>query len=228
MWTFVTRDPAESPFALCQEAGRGRWARALSFSSGIHLAILLAMAWPSKPIFVKPNLLARGAGGTATLNVTPLYVPLDLQTQVEVQQSKLSLPAVRAQKKRVQKNTISHKRHNVLEADQAKDQVEIGSKQGSALDGPAFGEEVKPALPMDFQEPTIHRSELPIGLQGDVVVEITIDEQGKVVQERLLQGLGHGIDEKVIAAVHDWHFRPATRNGVAIPSKHDVHFHFPS
>jgi TonB family protein len=96
------------------------------------------------------------------------------------------------------------------------------------MEGPSFGDEVKPALPIDFQEPTIHRSELPIGLQGDVVVEITIDEQGKVVQERLLQGLGYGIDEKVIAAVHDWTFRPATRNGVAIPSKHDVHFHFPS
>ena len=223
MWTFVSRNPAESPFALCQEAVKGLWARAFSISSGIHLVILLAIAWPSKPIFVKPNLLARGAGGTATLNVTPLYVPQDLQTQAEVRQSRLSLPAVRAQKSKV-----SHKRHNVLEAEKAKDQVEIGSKQGSAMDGPSFGDEVKPALPMDFQEPTIHRSELPVGLQGDVVVEITIDDQGKVVQERLLQGLGHGIDEKVIAAVHDWHFRPATRNGVAIPSKHDVHFHFPS
>jgi TonB family protein len=223
MWTFVSRDPAESPFALCQEAGKGRWRRAFSISSGIHLVILLIIAWPAKPVFVKPNLLARGAGGTATLNVTPLYLPLDLQTQAQVQPSQLSLPAVRAQKSK-----ISRKRHNVLEADKAKDQVEIGSKQGSAMDGPSFGDEVKPALPIDFQEPTIHRSELPIGLQGDVVVEITIDEQGKVVQERLLQGLGHGIDEKVIAAVHDWTFRPATRNGVAIPSKHDVHFHFPS
>ncbi len=223
MWTFLTRDPAESPFALCQEAGKGRWARAFSISTGIHLVVLLAMAWPAKPIFVKPNLLARGAGGTATLNVTPLYAPLDLQTQAKVQQSQLSLPVVRAQK-----GKVSRKRHNVLEADKAKDQMEIGSKQGSSMDGPSDGDEVKPALPMDFQEPTIHRSELPIGLQGDVVVEITIDEQGKVIQERLLQGLGHGIDEKVIAAVHDWHFRPATRNGIAIPSKHDVHFHFPS
>src|SRR5258708_1138336 len=101
MWTFVSRNPAESPFALSQEAGKGRWARAFSTSIGIHLLILLAMAWPSKPVFVKPNLLARGAGGTATLNVTPLYVPKDLQTQAEVQQSKLSLPAVRAQKSKV-------------------------------------------------------------------------------------------------------------------------------
>ena len=219
----MSRDPAESPFAMCQEPGRGRWFRSFSISTGVHLIILLAVAWPSKPLFVKTNLLARGLGGTSALNVTPLYVPQDIQTQAEVQPSQLSLPAVKAKKSKV-----SHKRHNVLEADKPKDQLEIGSRQGSAMEGAAFGDEVKPALPLDFQEPSIHRSELPSGLQGDVVVEITIDEQGKVTEERLLQGLGHGIDEKVIAAVHDWHFRPATRNGVAISSKHDVHFHFPS
>jgi periplasmic protein TonB len=223
MWIFVSRDPAASPFALCQEAGGGRWARAFSASTLVHLVILGVMALPSKPVFVKPNLLARGAAGTAALNVTPLYLRQELRKQTEVHKAQLSLPAVRTAKSRV-----NRKSHNDLEAEKPKDQVELGSAKGSALEGPVFGDEVKPALPLDFQEPTIRRSELPTGLQGDVVVEITIDEQGKVTEERLLQGVGHGIDEKVIAAVHDWHFRPATRNGIAIPSKHDVHFHFPS
>jgi outer membrane biosynthesis protein TonB len=49
-----------------------------------------------------------------------------------------------------------------------------------------------------------------------------------VVEEKLLQGIGPGIDERVLAAVRDWHFRPATRNGVAIPFKYDARFHFPS
>jgi len=110
--------------------------------------------------------------------------------QAEVRSSQLSLPAATSPKK----VKVSRKRHNVLEADKPKDQTEIGSTQGSSMDGPAFGDEVKPALPLDFQEPRIHRSELPSGLQGDVIVEITIDEQGKVTDERLLQGLGHGID----------------------------------
>jgi protein TonB len=61
-----------------------------------------------------------------------------------------------------------------------------------------------------------------------VIVEITIDAQGIVVAERLLQGLGHGVDERVIAVLRDWRYHPATRNGVPIPSKYDVHFHFPS
>jgi protein TonB len=61
-----------------------------------------------------------------------------------------------------------------------------------------------------------------------VIVEISIDAQGIVVAERLLQGLGHGVDERVIAVLRDWRYHPATRNGVPIPSKYDVHFHFPS
>jgi protein TonB len=84
---------------------------------------------------------------------------------------------------------------------------------------------VKPALPVAFQGLKIFRSELPNCPQGDVIVEITIDARVPVVEERLLQGLGHGVDDRVIAVLRDWHFRPATRNGVAIPSKHDVHFH---
>jgi hypothetical protein len=42
----------------------------------------------------------------------------------------------------------------------------------------------------------------------------------------VLQSLGAAIDNKVLAALENWHFRPATRNGVAIPSKQDVYYHF--
>jgi hypothetical protein len=34
------------------------------------------------------------------------------------------------------------------------------------------------------------------------------------------------IDEKVLAALESWHFHPATRDGIPIPSKQDVHYHF--
>jgi len=44
---------------------------------------------------------------------------------------------------------------------------------------------VKPALPVAFQDIKIPRSELPSGIHGDVIVEITIDAQGSVVEERL-------------------------------------------
>src|SRR3954451_9650901 len=133
MWIFVSREPAESPFAMCQEAWRGRWSRALSISFAVHLFLVILIACPAKPIFVKPNLLARGVGGTATLVSTPLYVPQHTEARAEVHAPQLSVPAAPSPRK----TKVSHKRHNVLEEDKPKDQVEVGSRQGSSIDGPA-------------------------------------------------------------------------------------------
>ena len=85
-----------------------------------------------------------------------------------------------------------------------------------------------PALPQVFPDPPVARSELPPGVSGDVIVEVTIDEQGNVTGLKLTQGIGYGVDEKVLAVLRQWRFRPATRNGYNIASQHLVHFHYPA
>jgi periplasmic protein TonB len=206
-------------------AQRRRWSFSVSVSSVIHLLVVIVFCWPTVPVFVRPALIARGEGGSATPSSVVLYAPNDLQIAASSSPPLLSLPVAR---KKPNKAKL-RKRANVLEEpDKTPNQAEAGSENGSAYDGLASGDEVKPALPIAFQDLKIYRSELPGGIQGDVIVEITIDTQGAVVEERLLQGLGHGVDDRVIAVLRDWRFHPATRNGVAIPSKHDVHFHFPS
>ena len=215
-WTTLTQS---------QPARRRRWTFSVSLASLIHGLVLVVLCWPTAPVFVKPNWLAHGEGGSATPVSVVLYVPDDLQLAELSKPPLLSLPASAQTKTQ---RTKLRKRTNVLERDKPSTSAEAGSELGSAYDGPTTGEEVKPALPVTFQDLRIPRSELPSGVQGDVIVEITIDAAGSVVEEKLLQGLGHGVDERVIAVLRDWHFRPATRNGVAIPSKHDVHFHFPS
>ena len=187
--------------------------------------VLAALCWPTAPVFVKPVALAHGEGGSATPVSVVLYVPNDLQLAASSNPPLLSLPA--STKKKAQKTRI-RKRTNVLEEEKPTNSAEAGSELGSAYDGPTTGDEVKPALPVVLQDLKIPGSELPSGVHGDVIVEITIDAEGKVVDEKLLQGLGHGVDERVIAAVRDQRYRPATRNGVPISSKRDVHFHFPS
>ena len=206
-------------------ARQRRWRVSFAGSVALHAVIVAVLCWPAAPVFVKPKLLAHGEGGSATPVSVALYVPNDLQLVTANKPPLLSLPS--SAKKKPQKTKIS-KRTNVLEEDKSSNPAEAGSEQGSAYDGPSSGDEVRPALPVTFQDLKIPRSDLPSGVQGDVIVEITIDAQGAVVEEKLLQGLGHGVDERVIAVLHDWRFHPATRNGVAIPSKHDVHFHFPS
>jgi TonB family protein len=205
------------------DAERKRRSFALVLSVTLHVSALLFFCWPTTPIFVKPNMLARGEGGSSAPAAVALYLPPDLPSQTE-HQAKLSLPVLRQLQKSKAK---ARKRHNVLEQEAA-GLREIGSLDGSAAEGSTYGDEVKPALPVTFSDPQISPWDAPSGVQGDVIVEITIDTTGKVSETRLLHGLGPGIDEKVMAAAREWHFRPATRNGIAVPSKQDYRFHFPS
>jgi protein TonB len=101
-----------------------------------------------------------------------------------------------------------------------------GARYGSLAYETLSGPDVRAALPLVFPDPVLDAAELA-GNAGDVVVEITIDDQGNVMQEALLRGLSPSVDQKVLAAVAHWRFRPATRNGVPMASKQDVYYHFP-
>jgi periplasmic protein TonB len=101
-----------------------------------------------------------------------------------------------------------------------------GMPYGTLANGPAFGDEIRPALPIAATDPVVDPHDLAGRGEGSVIVEVTIDDQGNIVQKVVLQSLGPLIDNKVLAALESWRFRPATRNGVAIPSKQDVYYHF--
>ncbi len=103
-----------------------------------------------------------------------------------------------------------------------------GSPYGRLPGSPITGDEVVPALPEVFPDPPVSRSDMPAGVQGDVIVEVTIDAEGNVVQTKLLQGIGYGIEQKVLSVLPRWHFRPASKDGVTIASQHIVYFHYPS
>lgn len=211
------------PSAQAGELGTERRALPLSMivSAAVHSAVLVVLCWRVGPMFLKPEILARGSGGDSTPNSTVLYFPQSKIFETNPQSAILSLPAAPKQNKR-------QKRANVLEREKQTNAQEAGSRLGTGTDGPSEGDEIKPGFATTFPDPGVARWELPGGLQGEVIVELTIDEQGKVVEEKLIKGLGHGVDEKVIATLRDWRFRPATRNGIAIPFKYDAHFHFPS
>jgi periplasmic protein TonB len=77
-----------------------------------------------------------------------------------------------------------------------------------------------------FPTPKPDLSVLPRGAKGDVILDVVIDTAGKIADIKITSGLGHGIDETVIATVQQWTFHPATRDGQPIASEQELHFHY--
>jgi protein TonB len=85
-----------------------------------------------------------------------------------------------------------------------------------------------PAKPKLLARPTPAYTEdaRAAGISGKVRVEITVDAQGRVVSVRVLQGLGHGLDEAALAAARAMTFEPAIRCGKAASATFKVGFNF--
>jgi len=103
--------------------------------------------------------------------------------------------------------------------------AQAGQAYGTLYNGQFSGDEIRPALPIATSDPVVWPWQLPES-PGNEVIEITIDEHGEIVRKTVLQSLGADIDSKCLAALDNWHFRPATRNGSPIASKQDAIFPF--
>ncbi|MGA8622180.1 MAG: TonB family protein [Candidatus Sulfotelmatobacter sp.] len=135
-------------------------------------------------------------------------------TQAKIPQPRVSLPPPAAEDNS-KTATLSNLGHGTT----------AGLPYGTLPGGPVYGDEIRPALPVTTADPITYPWELP-ATGGRVVVEITIDERGEIVRKTILESLGSKVDEKVLEALNNWHFHPATHNGVAIPSKQDAIFQF--
>jgi TonB family protein len=192
----------------------------------LHGAILGWFLRQPEPILVQPVEVMAGENGNA---IGIVYLPVDASSTMSVNEQAHTFRYARPHKKRLLK---SHRTAPPTVDDQHATEATVrapnaGSQYGSVETGFAVGPEVLPALPVNFPDPHVTRSELPPGVAGDVIVEITIDVAGNIVNKKVLQTIGYGIDEKVLATLENWRFRPATRYGTPIPSRQDVHFHFP-
>lgn len=63
-------------------------------------------------------------------------------------------------------------------------------------------------------------------LEGEVLLEVSFAANGQLHVNRVVKGLGHGLDEAAIAAANKMRFKPATRNGQAVDSTAIVHVVF--
>jgi protein TonB len=82
------------------------------------------------------------------------------------------------------------------------------------------------ALAKYFPTPQPDLSSMMPGTKGDVVLDIIIDENGKISDLKLIQGIEQKIDETVIATIRQWIFHPANRDGRPVASEQELRFHY--
>jgi TonB family protein len=211
-------------------------AKNLGMSLLLHGLLLGWLLHSPYPRFLAPSSVAYGEYGS----VTHLYWPGPLtegRTDAKTSPARRQSEALRRltwnkshklkkPPKTVAPSAVLEAAIQAGESNPASSTPPAGAPYGSLTDGPATGDEVLPALPVSATDPVVGPNDLAGHGEGSVVVEITIDDKGNIVQKTVLQSLGPLVDAKVLAALENWHFSPATRNGVAIPSKQDVYYHF--
>jgi TonB family protein len=216
-------------FTELQPKNRGfRRHRAVSVSVAAHLAVLAVIVFHNpKVIDLGPAWLAFG-DGAHTYKL--IYVAPDANDDPTSNAAKLVFPRQpsRTRPKPRPSKPEPEPQPVIADAEEGDHNSHAGSPLGTMIDGPITGHEVHVAYSIVHPDPPVDRTELPLDLVGDVVIVVTIDSQGNVVETKIVQAIGHGIDEKIEATLRRWHFQPATLDGTPVASRVDVHYHFPS
>ena len=223
--------PEPEIFLLLQHRKTRRWGLYCSVLG--HLVLIAWMLYPSTPVFVSPSATLAGKNGSSTIYLyqAPAAAKATVAQELNTEEYRhLILPPARA------KDVKGPRKHpNLARTPQELHQAEsaqtnsppAGSLHGSLAYGESDGAEVRPAIRVSGSEPAVSEFDLAGVKEGNIVVEVTIDERGNIIQKMVLQSLNPAIDQKVLAALEDWHFLPALRDGGAIASKQDVYYHFP-
>lgn len=190
----------------------------------LHLLAFAALIYRPAPRFLKASPSLRGNGGRGNLialATSGVSAPNSSHGDTEKQRlmppsksrKKSPAPGSQAQAAAAQKNLMPGMPGFIL---------------GSLTDGLASDHDVRAAVSIVAPDPPIVRTKLPEWIRGDVIVEVTIDEKGNVIATRVLQTVGFGLDQIIVDTLRQWRYIPAKVDGVAVASREDVHFHFPS
>ncbi len=217
-------------FQQLPQPERKRWRLCLVLSFAAQCAVLLALLYHAAPIFVTPSDAQLGIpGSSGSLSIVYIAPVGPEQPIASDEKPRLVLRAALPKKPKPHKTEPRpDEQLTAATADNAAEQTARGgSPYGHVPGSPLNTDEVVPAFPDVYPDPPVSPGDLPPGVHGDVIVEVTIDPRGDVVETKLLQGIGYGVEQKVLDVLQRWHFHPATRDGVTIASQHIVHFHYP-
>jgi TonB family protein len=90
-------------------------------------------------------------------------------------------------------------------------------KIGGDVSAPVLIHSVEPQYPDNIDETTV---------TGTVQVTIWVDKNGNPSHVRVTRGLGMGLDEKAIVAVHQYRYKPAMKDGKPVMVELNVEVKF--
>jgi TonB family protein len=79
---------------------------------------------------------------------------------------------------------------------------------------------------VDKPKPVYTEEARNLKLEGEVLLEVEFAANGQLRVNRVVKGLGHGLDEAAVSAANKMRFKPAMRNGQAVDSTAIVHVVF--
>ena len=204
--------------------------KGLYVSLALHGLLFAWILYPVTPEYVKPQTVLSGRNGTSMIYLTPAQLKQAASSHVsETMQENAQLTLERKKKIQPKKKAFARTPEALAmdTAVQNKPEAPAGTPYGSLSYGSTDGSEVRPAIRVSGSEPRVSTYDLDGVPEGNIIIEVTIDERGNIVSKLVLRSYNPAVDHKVLAALEDWHFLPALRDGVAIPSKQDVYYHFP-
>ena len=100
-------------------------------------------------------------------------------------------------------------------ADKAADPASVKPYAAPPKYTPVYQVDTQPELASDCQGPYPDEAR-QAGVEGTVVLSVSVDPEGKVSSVKLLRGLGYGLDEAALREIRRCRFRPATKGGEAV------------
>jgi protein TonB len=75
-------------------------------------------------------------------------------------------------------------------------------------------------------EPEFSEEARKAKVSGNVMVNLWVDEKGNPLHVHVVKGIGMGLDERAVAAVKQYRFKPATENGKPVTVEMNIEVTF--
>jgi protein TonB len=193
----------------------------VAVSASAHLLVVGALIYGGRH-FVAPII---SPGTEHGHNITLSYLPGRAPVQSVAAAPKIPPPVAKAQPVLPKPQVVEPKPEETAVSPNTNSPVSDHPDAASGADSLGSGN-ISIALVKYRPIPRPDLAPMTQGTKGDVVVDITIDESGKISEMKLVTGIEPTIDETVMAAIRQWVFNPANRDGQPVSSEQEVRFHY--